>query len=98
MSGHTKGPWMVHDTIDGPILNTDVRDMKLKWVARCGPLFGRPHVAESEANARLIASAPELMEALQSIADLGSDGEHSGDRHARCRDIARKAIARVTQP
>jgi hypothetical protein len=31
-------------------------------------------------------------EALMAIRDLGSDGEHSGDRHARCRDIARKAL------
>ena len=32
------------------------------------------------------------VEALEQIVDLGSDGEHSGDRHARCRDIARAAL------
>ena len=31
--------------------------------------------------------------ALREIEQLGSDGEHSGDRHARCRDIARAALA-----
>lgn len=37
----------------------------------------------------------ELLEALERIASLGDDGEHSGDRHAECRAIARKAIARA---
>lgn len=30
----------------------------------------------------------DAREVLQRIADLGSDGEHSGDRHARCREFA----------
>jgi hypothetical protein len=30
--------------------------------------------------------------ALERIFDLGSDGEHSGDRHARCREIARATL------
>jgi hypothetical protein len=33
-----------------------------------------------------------LFEALEAIEALGSDGEHSGDRHARCREIARAAL------
>lgn len=34
-----------------------------------------------------------LRDALEKIERLGSDGEHSGDRHARCRDIAREALS-----
>jgi len=31
-------------------------------------------------------------DALVQIKRLGDDGEHSGDRHARCRDIARAVL------
>lgn len=43
-----------------------------------------------------LSSHADLLEALNNIFALGSDGEHSGDRHARCRDIARAAIAKAT--
>lgn len=78
---HTPGPWECHpdDLAEG-----------LYWV-----LPEATTVAEDEANARLIAAAPEMKEALEAIRDLGSDGEHSGDRHARCRDIARRALAKA---
>ena len=44
------------------------------------------------------ARADRLAKALEEIRDLGSDGEHSGDRHARCRSIARAALQQETQP
>lgn len=44
------------------------------------------------------ARADRLANALEEIRDLGSDGEHSGDRHARCRSIARAALQQETQP
>jgi len=47
-------------------------------------LISRVRSAEAERDA--------LREALESIERLGSDGEHSGDRHARCRQIARTAL------
>lgn len=93
---YTPGPWLVHDTIDGPILNTDVRDAKLKWVARCGPLFGRPHVAESEANARLIASAPDLLSALKAMCSLAGTDNWSALEGAV--DDAKAAIRKATEP
>jgi hypothetical protein len=57
----------------------------------------------ADANAALIVHAvnsieaseaerDRLREALEKIERLGDDGEHSGDRHARCRDIARSAL------
>jgi hypothetical protein len=44
------------------------------------------------------AEITRLREALEAIEALGSDGEHSGDRHARCRDTARATLAQETQP
>jgi hypothetical protein len=45
------------------------------------------------ADLRLLLSDNERMrKALEAVLDSGSDGEHSGDRHARCRDIARSAL------
>lgn len=38
------------------------------------------------------ADRQRMRDALEAIYVLGSDGEHSGDRHARCRDIARQAL------
>lgn len=102
MAGHTKGPWFVHDTIDGPITNTDVRSGDIKWVARCGPLFGRPHApgSEIEANARLIAAAPELFDALKDAVralDVSRKGGEYPDFEA-WEAGARAAIAKATQP
>ena len=40
----------------------------------------------------------ELVAALNRIFAIGSDGEHSGDRHALCRQIARTALAQHATP
>lgn len=62
---HTPGPWMVNGTaIEGG-------DMHLASVidARDNPI----DAVEVEANARLMAAAPELLEALQKIAEVAGD-------------------------
>ena len=79
MSGHTSGPWL-KSTIgrrndgsiavmskDGPVAYANL----LRYVKR-----GTAHSindAESESNARLIAAAPELLEALKRCAELLDD-------------------------
>lgn len=42
--------------------------------------------------AREIERLHMALEALRAIEALGSDGEHSGERHAICRAIARYAV------
>ncbi len=64
--GTTPGPWEVRATIDGPLRNTDVRDSRGLFVARCGPMMGRRYAEGASANARLCAAAPQL--ALDNIA------------------------------
>lgn len=96
MSKHTPGPWLVEqgertdaDNID--VISPDGRDDP--WtvavaIGSCGP--GGCTIA----NARLIAAAPDLLEALTSIAD---QLERVGDsrKDAPFIEAARAAIAKA---
>ena len=89
MSKHTPGPW--HTAGEQGVQIRSAKDQIAKvWTMRGN---------EWKANARLIAAAPELLEALQSIADC-CDEEHAArdyaSRQAEIRGIARAAIAKAT--
>lgn len=93
MSAHTKGPW----TRDWKfILAADRRIIAEAF------LLPEP-VLPQEANARLIAAAPELLAALESIAtkaeELAED-RHRSDRGfwIACAEEARAAIAKAVSP
>lgn len=79
---HTPGPWAINCDL-GIYAATGTQ-----WaIASVG--FGWPHQPdrrEAEANAHLIAAAPELLEALEYLVGLGG-----GD----CLDMARAAIAKA---
>lgn len=96
---HTPGPWLVHHE---------------KWVIATrgvhageiliAPTYWMEHAKEeAAANARLIASAPDLLEALRQIAQC-SDGDDTEnyrfDDREGCLDtvhsMAKEAIARAT--
>ena len=68
MNKHTPGPW-VRD--DGGGLKGDVRAASGKWIALCWGIgnaknpYREEYKAVCDANARLIAAAPELLEALE---------------------------------
>lgn len=70
MSKHTPGPWKAHFQeayfVTGPDLGRVAMMMNLKGAYGLG---GRRSGDESAANARLIAAAPELLEALREAAD-----------------------------
>jgi len=88
-SKHTPGPW----SIDGEGTNAMVRGADLTIVAVRHRLTGQTH----EANARLIAAAPELLEALEDLVYLAEAamrevGEY--DIEAELAD-ARAAIAKA---
>ena len=93
MSGHTKGPWEFR-----PLTGEDSRGM--------GYIHGGPvdaciahtgdsslWTSENEANARLIAAAPEMLEALQAIAN--GEGVYGAQAH-EYKQIARAAISKAT--
>ncbi len=89
MSKHTPGPWAMPDSEQGRISKVGVNG---GWdgmiaTADCGD-YARSR-SEGFANARLIAAAPDLLEALK---DAVRDSESPG----QWLDEARAAIAKAT--
>ncbi len=99
---HTKGPWTVDDGF------SDTRIQGIRKNKPCNIVTGmydeenEPTLGELEANARLIASAPDLLEILKGIEIILSNegwfnnftyGHKGGKRIAI--DQIRKAIAKA---
>lgn len=100
MSEHTKGPWQVEEGFS--VVGTR-RTVTEYFVRRDGdsiaiaadildPKTGEP----SEANARLIAAAPQLLEACEELATLYAEaiGEELGE-HNECECIGCDALGRA---
>jgi hypothetical protein len=101
---HTPGSWKAHFEeayfVTGPDLGRVAMMMNLKGAHGLG---GRRSGGESAANARLIAAAPELLEALESeyawLADIRNSwpGRHGAEGQARLirlREVISKATGR----
>lgn len=106
---HTPGPWIVGpsklDIVHGskgrdPV--TNARYLPIGYSV----LVGNNHglwvgitQAEAEANARLMAAAPDLLEALQKIANAQLESfDHSADlweELAECVEVAQQAISKA---
>jgi hypothetical protein len=84
MPNHTPGPW-VDDTYS--IIGADD-----SLVAECGP-YSNNH-EEADANARLIASAPDLLAACKALADAAWDemSHTATPNYVKCCERARAAI------
>jgi hypothetical protein len=98
---HTPGPWTYLRMKLGP----KQKDRRCGFVIN-GPDTGNPlpvrvcdlrvpagidGFGEGEANARLIAAAPELLAALQAVADYWAGGDIPPDIDAAMRDAIAKA-------
>ena len=78
---HTPGPWVTTPEPNGIEWSVDAG----KWgIATCA---AEPGDGTTEANARLIAAAPDLLTALERIAELSYDSEATR--------VAREAIAKA---
>lgn len=71
-TSHTPGPWLRDDTSG---MKCDVRASNGRKVALCwglgnGDNYRKEYKAECDANARLIAAAPELLESAKAIAEI----------------------------
>lgn len=72
---HTPGPWTFAEHPEG---RAGVRLPRGPMIARCEAMFGRPHVSGSEweANALLIAAAPDLLAAARAMVDATERDQH----------------------
>ena len=102
MATHTPGPWTLHPTTIHPaVRSVGTPDAGPRRICTVGSMNGNP---VDKANARLIAAAPELLEACQAMIEWDDrEQDHAVDFSARtelCRvafDKARAAIAKATQ-
>lgn len=94
MSKHTPGPWVVDElkVVNGRL-----------WAAVTTPKGDLVYLTliptDVEANARLIAAAPEMLEALrdikEAVVDGLSDGRNEGSALCLIEEIVREAIAKA---
>ena len=75
MSAHTKGPWEVQAAANGGDIGILATDSVVGWVvlAECFSdirRLGEAANSEAQANARLIAVAPELLALLKELVDI----------------------------
>ncbi len=97
---HTAGPWVAGSKeVRGPL------DVKIAWCGDNG-IYGRDgsyviSIEEAEANARLCAAAPDLLEALRDMAAgweyiRQTHGDSYGVGWDRAQEKATAAIAKAT--
>lgn len=87
MTKHTQGPWVVHEGDEIDVRSANPADLAQAPIYYCiaenigGHVHGEnfDDYSEVEANARLIAAAPELLEALEGMIEVyGSEGDVDG--------------------
>ena len=86
---HTPGPWNAFNSIKAIGVGSERSDVAWVRFEECGLRDTARSQEEDEANARLIAAAPDLLDALQVMLDAA---QH--DITQEC-DIARAAIAKA---
>ena len=98
--GHTPGPWFGVPYGDGDslvICSDQHGQWRICFMATPGDMFSHDRMDTIRANARLIAAAPELLEALEGLLrDLAYDDEEGLFEHSETVINARRAIARAT--
>ncbi len=93
---HTPGPWRSTGFEYEPEAGWFVREARdSRYLAIASVRCTYRETEEIEANARLIAAAPELLEALErALIFIGNTEDEFGD-NLECGDIARAAIAKA---
>lgn len=101
MSEHTPGPWKIFDgwgsSQHDPIIVDSIPDVGGKCVANCICHISATN-DDAAANARLIASAPDLLDALSEVIEwiAGWDPNFTLDREwPQTREKVRAAIAKA---
>lgn len=97
---HTPGPWFTHrEGFSTVYIEARIGGGLIQEVAACGPT--NQGSEQQEANARLIAAAPELLEALRGLDEAYCRAGTHLTREERTEDrkrliAARAAIAKAT--
>ena len=94
---HTSGPWEIgrHATPESfPQFGIYAENGNARDLAHVVS-HGTATSAETEANAHLIAAAPEMLEALQNVAEVMSGADYSHVKADMVRAICRRAIAKA---
>lgn len=97
MSAHTPGPWAIltpsEDWLGRPVHDWAVTVHEHDdWICT-GPTWDQEFHDESLANARLIAAAPEMLDALRDVIEHMEWSTTRGEAAYQC---ARAAIAKAT--
>lgn len=105
---HTPGPWEVEGPMGAEIglsvVQAGLKTYEWEFIAMaCQSTAGDERMGrqrfispeEQEANARLIAAAPELLNALKEILETDFSQESSWDYSEGIKDVARAAIAKA---
>ena len=96
-SNHTPGPWTVDWSDDGPLIHTG--DLMIASVSGSTEHIKVRGIDEqtTEANASLIAAAPDLLEALERLLEHGERHNmyHEAGKDADIVNQARSAIAKA---
>ena len=105
MKNHTPGPWLAVDTRDNDIDGWQgafgILAEKQPIGVHCNDIctvWNRAGTKRTNANAALIASAPEMLEALERIVSDAEKfySEHNVEEPSECILIARSVIAKAT--
>lgn len=88
-TSHTPGPWKQHET-EGKIY-ASIRGPRNETIADCGSRSDQ----QAQANARLIAAAPELLASLMAIYEMVPFDVPESDPRVT---MARELILKLTQP
>lgn len=96
MGKHTAGPWLItDDRFDGTVVTSQSRvDDSMAPIAKVDCHWDEPFGIEQQQNARLIAAAPELLDALER--SLNWLASYPGGNANGCYNQARAAIAKAT--
>ena len=101
---HTPGPWEATGNLVRSPMHQPEGLPRGVQIVECRDGYFLPHTAEAKANARLIAAAPELLEALKAATDALAGGlwdyGPGQDEHEKCNDViesCRAVIAKATQ-
>ncbi len=100
MNKHTPGPWFVDHK--SPFLVRAGDDIDGRHIAHIGPANYTPRFDVDEPNAKLIAAAPDLLDALEGMLEIyGVREQHmsrepfASSTEVDCCNQARAAIARA---